>query len=812
MKPELLIPHKNNLVMQKYALLFFSVFLFNFSSNGQGRSEYRSKFTEGSFLILENNYFQALKSFLEAYKIDSTNANINYKIGLCYLKSDSERNKAIAYLEKAVLNTTTKYMDMEPSEKSAPVNAYYYYGQALHANYKFDEAIANYEKFKSFLTIRQVDLLKDVNRQIEISNNAKILVAAPINVIIKNLGDSINSAYPDYSPLVAADEKTLIFTSRRPGSTGGDKTDNGSFYEDIYISYKKNDSSWSSPVSISPSINTVTHEASVGLSADAQTLLIYKDSNGGDIYNSTLNGNNWTVPKPMASGINTSSWETSACLSPDGNVLYFVSDRKGGLGGRDIWKCVKLPNGNWSIPVNVGAPINTPYDEESPFIHPSGNVLFFSSQGHQSMGGFDIFFSIKGNKGWEEPLNIGYPINTTDDDLYYVTSPDGKRGYYSSSSRPEGYGEKDIYIVTIPQRKEEPLVLIKGLIMPASGDQLPARLEIIATNNESGIVSGRYTPLVRNGSFTIIIPPNSNYNLSYQNEGEEFYSEKMNVPMNAVYQEINKIIHLKHMIPGQPLSIENESDTDNNRNIQSAFVSVTGRLIDENNLPVTNLKINLMNSKDEIIKTTTIDDSGQFIYTSLPQNEKYIVALEKNDTHAIGKKSSLELKDEKGNPFKSNTTSVEFKLNTKLITKDKSPTNTTDKEKHGQIAKVDKLNFQMFFKYNVTQADVNDTPFKQFIDNLMELYSKNGTVNINMSSSASRVPTRAYKSNNELADIRAEKSKEQLLIALKDKGVDVAKVNFVKKKSYVSGPKYNIDYLINKAEYEKYQFIKVSAY
>lgn len=798
--------------MRKVILLFSSILIFQFSAQAQG-GEYRKKFTEGNFLILESNFPQALKSFLEAYEIDSTNANINYKIGFCYLKTVTEKTKALRYLEKAVAKTTRNYTDMEPREKSAPVNTFYCYGQALHLNYQFDEAIANFEKFKSFLGPRQVDLLKDVDRQIEMSNNAKLLVAAPINVIITNMGDSINSSYPDYSPALSADEKTIIFTSRRPGSTGGDKDLEDHFYEDIYIAYKKSDSTWTTPASISPSINTITNEASDGLSADAQTLLIYKDANGGDIYYSSLNGNDWTPPQSIGSAINTSSWETSACLSPDGNTLYFVSDRKGGLGGRDIWKSTKLPNGTWSFAQNVGPPINTPYDEESPFIHPSGNVLFFSSKGHQSIGGFDIFFSTKGDKGWEEPLNIGYPINTTDDDLYYVTSPDGKRGYYSSSSRSEGFGEKDIYMISIPERKEQALVLIKGAIISFKGDPLPSALEIVATNIESGIVSGTYTP--REGNYTIIIPPNSNYNLSYQNDGQEFYNEIMDVPADAVYQEINKVIHLKHTLPGQPLQIENSEDVTEKKDTASkevAYVDVTGVLMDENNKPYTNTKVNILNSKDEIVKTTTTDDSGNLTYTRLPENENYMVALEEtDDEHIISEKSFVVLKDKNGNKLKTKTTSVSLKTNDKNTVK-KVVKNTTAPLKQEQLAKVDKLNFQMFFKYNVTETDVNDAPFKEFVDNLMGLYTKNGAININLVSSASQVPTRAYTSNKELATLRSDKAKEQLIEALKNKGVEVSKITFVKVKSYVSGPQYNIDYNINKGEYEKHQFVKISAY
>jgi len=807
--------------MKKHILFTFPIWLlFNYSLTAQ-KADYRAKFTEGNYLILEGNYTQALKNFQEAYRIDSSNANINYKLGFCYLKSATEKGKALQYLEKAVLSTTTNYNDIEPQEKKAPINAYYYYGQALHFNYQFDEAIANYEKFKSFLS-KQKELIADVNRQIEISNNAKTLVVAPINVVIKNLGDSVNSSFSDHSPVLSADENTLIFTSRRPGSTGGDRAIDDQFYEDIYISYRKADSTWTTPVSISQNVNSNTHEATVGLTADGQTLLIYKDSNGGDIYYSTLDGENWTFPQAMGSDINSPSWETSACLTPDGNTLYFVSNRKeGGMGGRDIWKCVKLPNGKWSKSVNLGAPINTPFDEESPFIHPSGNILFFSSNGHKTIGGFDIFFSTRNEGNWEEPLNIGYPINTTDDDVFYVTSPDGKRGYYASSSRAEGFGEKDLYLISIPERKEQPLVLIKGFIVPADGQKLPNDIEIVATNNESGIITGVYKPLMRDGSFTIIIPPGSNYTLSYQQDGQEFFTELMEVPADAAYQEINREVKLKPVNFGQPISVNNSTtnNIEQSSTTKVAYVTVEGRLLDENNKPLNALKVNLMDENGGIIKTTTSDELGWFFFNELPSNRDYVVGLDENDPHFIGKKSYVEFKDEKGNVLKtknvgqkyilaSNKTSVAFKNHKNAAPK----TNNAKPIIHEQLASVDKLNFKMNFKYNVTQIDENDTPFNQYIANLVDLFNQKGTININLVSSASTVPTRAYKSNKELSIARAEKAKEQLIIALKAKGVDESKINFIKSNSLVDGPKYNSDYLINRDLYEKYQFIKISAY
>ena len=207
--------------------------------------------------------------------------------------------------------------------------------------------------------------------------------------------------------------------------------------------------------SISQNINTNSHEASINLTADGQTLIVYKDDGGdGNIYFSKWDGNDWTSIQSFGSDINSKYWESHACLSADNNTLYFVSDRPGGYGGRDIYRCVKLPNGLWSKSLNVGPTINTKYDEDGPFISADGITLNFSSIGHKSMGGFDIFVSmIEEDKKFSEPRNIGYPINTTDDDVFFVTSPDGKRGYFSSA-KAGGLGDKDLYKMSILDAKE----------------------------------------------------------------------------------------------------------------------------------------------------------------------------------------------------------------------------------------------------------------------------------------------------------------------------------------------------------------------
>jgi tetratricopeptide (TPR) repeat protein len=263
----------------------------------QEKAQYKEKFLDGTYSLLEENYTGALNSFLEAYQIDSTNANINFNVGFSYLNSISEKTKAIGYLEKAIENVSDKYTPFEPKEKRAPTNALYYLGLAYRYAYRFDDAVANFERFKSYVKAKEVELVKEVDRQIEMCKNAKEIYASPTDIKISMVPDSVNSPYPDYSPVISADESTLIFTSRRPGGTGYDLTPTGEFYEDIYISYKDDKKHWGKPVSIGPNINTSGHEAAIGLSANGEQLLIYKDDNGdGNIYIIKLVGETWSEP------------------------------------------------------------------------------------------------------------------------------------------------------------------------------------------------------------------------------------------------------------------------------------------------------------------------------------------------------------------------------------------------------------------------------------------------------------------------------------------------------------------------------------
>lgn len=603
------------------AKLFFLIFFVcvnNLAFSQGSKADYRENFTQGNLLILEQNYPLALKYFQDAYWIDSTNANINYKLGYCYLQSANEKEKAIHYLEKAIQNVGHNYQDMEPREKKAPENVYYLIGVAYRLAHKFNESNTYFNKFKEIVGDNNKQLTDDLNRQIETNFTAVELLKDTAVVTIVNLGDSINTQFPEYSPLVSADESTLIFTSRRPGSTGNDKTDDGKFFEDIYYSLKKADGTWGTPKSIGSSINTNDNEADVGLSPDGQQLFVYRGVNGGDIFYSNLEGDTWSPLVAFGSDINSKAWETHASLSVDGNTLYFVSDRKeGGYGGRDIWRCVKLPNGQWSKAQNLGPTINTPFDEDAPFIHPDGVTLFFSSTGHKNMGGFDVFKSTKDDEGkWSEPENLRAPINTTDDDIFYVQSLDGKRGYLSSV-RANGKGEKDIYMINYEQSIVEPLTLLKGYLTFNGTTKIPANVQIMATDMESGLVVQDVKPNSSTGKYIMILNAGSEgktYNLSFEAEGFQPVNETIIIPANSTYQEINKELLMKLI---------------NMESKELGTISVAGVIKNNEDKVITGAKIIVKdNISGKLIDTYyTSSDSGSY-YFVLNRGQNYNISYE----------------------------------------------------------------------------------------------------------------------------------------------------------------------------------------
>jgi len=512
-----------------------------------------------SMYFAKGGYANAIPIFLKLFKKDTTNMNLAFKLGVCYQSSRRYKSLCIYYFSKAASSVSSKYKGDSYKEKNAPLIAIKYLGDAYHLDYQFDKAIETYELFLSVLkTNKQTNqnYVNETMHEIEMCKAGKLLVANPVNIQITSLGPNINSTYSDYSPVISADQNTIFFTSRRVETMGDLKDHEGNNMEDIYMSTKTN-SVWSVAKSIGAPINTERHEATIGISPDGQTLLIYKDDFGdGNIYSTTLDGNDWGKPVKLNDNINTKHWEPSAFISADGNILYFTSDRPGGFGGRDLYTSKLTPNGEWGVAQNMGSSINTSYDEDAPFIHPDGISLSFSSNGHKTMGGFDIFTSTQSPDGkWSLPANVGYPINTTDDDIYYVVSPDNRVAYFSSF-REDGMGEKDNYTATFVDRKEAPLTLMKGNVIEETG--APAQdVEITVTDNETEAVLGVYKANKTTGQFMFILTPGKNYNITYQAKGHLFHSENMQISKESNYYEIFKPVLLDPIIVGSKIVLNN---------------------------------------------------------------------------------------------------------------------------------------------------------------------------------------------------------------------------------------------------------------
>ncbi|HEX7415545.1 MAG TPA: OmpA family protein, partial [Bacteroidia bacterium] len=507
----------------------------------------------------KGGYAVALPLFINLFGQDTSDMSVAFKIGVCYLSSRQERARAITFFNKAVRAASVNYNESSYKEKNAPLIAYKFLGDAYHLNNQFDKAITAYEKYIAIMAQDKSTnkiLLEETKHSIEMCKTAKRMVANPVKITIQNLGSTVNSAYADYSPVLSADQKYLYFTSRKPGSTGGQKDDEGNYFEDIYMS-KKTEKGWSNAVSIGPPINTDGNEATVGISPDGQTILIYKDDNGdGNIYSTTLNGDKWSTPVKLNENINSKYWEPSAFFSADGNTLYFTSNRPGGYGARDLYSSKKTQGGDWGKAVNLGSAINTPFDEDAAFIHADGVTLSFSSNGHNTMGGFDIFTSVLSHDStWSEPMNVGYPINTTDDDIFYVISPDGLKAYFSSF-RDGGYGEKDNYMAAFLEKKETPLTMVKGTVIDELGK--PAQNVVITvTDNETEQVVGVYNANSKTGEFLFILTPGKNYNITYQADNHLFYSENIEIPKETKYMEVDKIISLPPIVVGSKITLNN---------------------------------------------------------------------------------------------------------------------------------------------------------------------------------------------------------------------------------------------------------------
>jgi outer membrane protein OmpA-like peptidoglycan-associated protein len=568
------------------SLICFFLPLFFLFSGLHAQSFDKEEHAMGMKLFDLGDYREAVPHLLEAVQSDSeavSNKAIeaNFFLGICYLKL-GEGDNALPYMKKVYEIDKEYYLEIE-----------YMMGQCAESALKFKEAIKYYQNFLKVEGVKKDPLMMtEVSKRLEECKTASELMENPVKVKIENVGLVVNSSYPDYTPILTADESMMIFTSRRVGNVGkktASYLDQEEEFplEDVYMTLKR-DGQWSEPVNLGSPINSDEHDAAIALSPDGSQMFVYKGTGEGDIYLSRKKGLTWTEPESVGDKINLpKSSELSCSITSDGKTLYFSSTRPGGYGGLDIWKS-QLIKGAWSEPLNMGPKINTKEDEDAPFIHPDGITLYYSTKGKKTMGGYDIVYTVLEKNGWTEPENMGYPINSVQDDIYYVVTAND-HGYYSSYKQG-GTGKHDIFMVSRAEKEDvgalasakaktklakedagnaeakpssvalntakSRVTLLKGVVTDATTGQ-PMEATVSVVNVKTGSKISDINSNSATGAYLVILPAGKNYAITVTAPGFLFHSENFDIPDTAEYSEVVRPIALKKASIGTRIVMRN---------------------------------------------------------------------------------------------------------------------------------------------------------------------------------------------------------------------------------------------------------------
>jgi tetratricopeptide (TPR) repeat protein len=482
--------------------------LISCGSFGQTAKQINKQLKEAAFYFDGEDYLNALKEYKKVIALEKGNETANLNALICKLK--------LSQPVDSVLENAHYIQDSKLPE------AMFWLGKVNHQLKSFDKAIEYFNKYNTIDEKKRTINTDETTRMIEICNNAKKEISHPHRSIITNLGEGINSPYPDYVPVISADENVMYFTSRREGSSNNVKDAYGNYHEDVYISYNTY-GTWSKAVNIGPPVNSDTHDACVALSPDGERMIVYRtapDLVTGDLYVTRMvnsfNGKAWGPLQKYGKEINSQFIETSACFSNDTSEIYFSSNRPGGYGGKDLYRIKKLPNGKWALPYNLGKEVNTPYDDDDPYLHPDGVTLFFSSKGHNTIGEYDVFKTVLNTETnqFSAAESLGYPINSVNNDRFFVLSGDGKHGYYSSV-KEDSKGSSDIYVIDTRFGDNDELV---KQAMVYKGD-VPGHAKITLMDGETKQVSGIFNSNAKTGRFVLVMNPLKSYTAIVEDDG-----------------------------------------------------------------------------------------------------------------------------------------------------------------------------------------------------------------------------------------------------------------------------------------------------
>ncbi|TAH42988.1 MAG: hypothetical protein EYC69_03955 [Bacteroidetes bacterium] len=478
---------------------------------------------DAATLFATGDFKGALTGYQELIKTNRENPDFNYKLGVCLLMTSFDKSAALSYLLVNAKSTDAK-KDID-----------YYLGMAYMHNLQWDLAINSFMDYKN-KNGKPIKDLPSVNRLMEMCDNGKEICRNPLNVSFENMGKFINTSYDEYNPYITADGKYIAFTSRRKGNIGGFIDDLGIYTADIYGSQWK-DTIWSKAKSFGGLVNGEWDEELVSLSHAGDMAILYFDNFEfyADLGYTTLKGKSWIKPSMFPTSVNGKTYEGAACVSLDGSTLYFSSSMKDGIGGIDIWMAKKDPDGHWSSIQNLGPEINTKEDDDFPYLSLDGNTLYFASKGHNSMGDYDLFRSKKDplSGNWLEPTNVGFPINTADDNHTISFTGDGRYALISASMK-DGLGNLDIWKVEFKDTLDHSFkTVITGNVVSETGTRI--NLSKVSLENLENHQILDYKP-ASSGSYFVLNAVPGKYSLLV--EGTNFVTTTIEITIENVFPPV----------------------------------------------------------------------------------------------------------------------------------------------------------------------------------------------------------------------------------------------------------------------------------
>jgi hypothetical protein len=454
-----------------FTILFLGCFSLAFA---QSQKEIDETYRDANSYFYFEDYEEALALYLKIYNALPNNSNLDYRIGICYLNISGSKHRAQEYLARAAVNTTKRYNEQSVRETKAPLDAVFYLGNAYFVTNQLAKAEETYDKFFSSIRNEASYNMAYFKHQVNSLKTSRVLQRYPINFIRENLGEPINDRFSNFNPVVSGNGKVLAYTTKRR-------------FQNVVFIAQKQGKGWGKPQNITLDLMVDGNVNTLSLSFNGDRLYLFRDDNhDGNIYVSKFEDSKWTPIQRLNENINTPYYETHASESPDGNTLYFTSNRPNGFGDLDIYVSEKNSLGDWGSPQNLGASINTRFNENSPFLNSSGDLLFFSSEGHNTVGGYDIYFSqIQGDGKWSKPINVGYPLNTTDDEVFFQPIDDGSVGLMAIYDT-EGFGETDLHKFDIFLPRYNKSIVTSVDLAAHKTDVFPKTI-VIDTINYSGV-------------------------------------------------------------------------------------------------------------------------------------------------------------------------------------------------------------------------------------------------------------------------------------------------------------------------------------